>query len=180
MANTPINKFDLNNLKAVEQLGKDFKDDYRLLTIQINNIINRFHTFILIPTLQPKTDACNVKLDFISTNTDLYMAIKNNSDTLPDDDTLPDGYTDISTFLTDYETYKSYCTDNCKDVYKVEFHPNMYKFFNTDELALIRSMYDNIINFNEAKNKNNADDVTDVFDIAKRLNALLIPLFSNL
>lgn len=178
---TLLSEMNMNDLKDVERLGVDMRNDYKLLTNQLNNIINRFHRYILIPTLQEKTVECVTANTFVTTNSELYLAIKNNSDVLPDGYSLPDGYTDVSNFLTDFETFNTYYTENCPDVYDVVFHPNMSTLYSEADLTLIKAKYDSITTFKNALlSEIEQDAELDVFNITSRLNTLVSNLLSTL
>lgn len=177
---TPLNETDLTGLKEIEQLGVDFKSDYRLINIYLQNVINRYHRYILKPTLQEKTVECVTNLDFTTDNYTLYMDIRNNDNILPEGDVLPEGYSDTDTFLSDYDTSSSYLLSDCPDVYEVEFHQNMYSFYTAEELVKIRTKYDNITQFQAALLVEEEEDTTDMFDIKTRLNILVKALLSNL
>lgn len=180
MSETLLNQTDFKGLKEIEQLGKDFKEDYKILLIYIQNIINRFHRYVLKPTLQVKTVECETNITFVNDNKQLYNNIRNNNDTLPDDDTLPDGYTDVETFLTEYDTCNEYVNLNCPDEYVVEFHTNMFKFYTVDELNLIRRKYDNLVQYKDSLLQEQIDDDTNIFNITIRLNSLVLSLTSLL
>ena len=180
MSETPLNETNLDGLKEIEQLGKDFKNDYKIISLYLENAINRFHRYILKPVLIEKTVECVTKNSFLLDNEDLYNEIRNNGNVLVDGSSLPDGYTDTTIFLTDYDTTKDYTNINCKDEYEVEFHQNISLLYNEAEMLLIREKYDNMVEYKEMIINEQIKDNSDIFDINSRLNGLVLSALSSL
>lgn len=181
MSCTPLNEANFQNLNEIKDLGTKFKRYYEVINEYLDIVLDKYNEFILLPILLEKTTECQTAISFKDDNNDLYVAIKTNSDELPDGYSLPDGYTDVATFLTDYESGLSYCDLNCQDEYDgVEFHTNMYQFYTTEELALIQSKYDNIVAFKESLATEIENDTTDIFDIETRLDVLVSSLLSSI